>query len=163
MLIGYARVSTDDQNLALQRDALGAATCERIFEDTISGSASSRPGLDEALAFARSGDTLVVWKLDRLGRTVTGLIELVDSLPARDIQFRRLTDGIDTSSSQGRFFFHVVGAFAELERDLIRERTRAGLAAARAGGKSGGRPRAMTSAKLTSARHLLASGQAPRA
>ncbi len=158
MLVGYARVSTDDQNLDLQVDALKQAGCERLFSDQVSGAAAVKAGLDEALAYLREGDTLVVWKLDRLGRTVKGLVELVDALKARNIQFRSLTDGIDTSTPAGRFFFHMMAALAEMERDLIRERTTAGLAAARARGRKGGRKPKLDEAKLDAARKLLTAG-----
>jgi DNA invertase Pin-like site-specific DNA recombinase len=158
MLIGYARVSTDDQNLDLQRDALTAAGCERIFEDKVSGATSLKQGLQEALTFLREGDTLVVWKLDRLGRTVKGLIELVDGLKGRGVQFRSLTDGIDTSSTAGKFFFHVMAAMSEMERDLIRERTQAGLVAARARGRKGGRKTVFDGPKRDAARKLIAAG-----
>ena len=158
MLVGYARVSTDDQNLDLQVDALKKAGCERLFYDQVSGAAAAKAGLEEALAYLREGDALVVWKLDRLGRTVKGLVELVDLLKGRSIQFRSLTDGIDTSTAGGRFFFHMMAALAEMERDLIRERTTAGLAAARARGRKGGRKPKLDAAKLDAARKLLNAG-----
>jgi len=141
MYVGYARVSTDDQDLALQRDALSVAGCERLFEDTMSGAKAERPGLREALDFCRAGDTLVVWRLDRLGRSLTNLIELMKLLGARQIGFRSLSEQIDTTTSGGKLVFHIFGALAEFERELIRERTRAGLAAARARGRQGGRPK----------------------
>jgi len=140
MLIGYARVSTTDQTLALQQDALTKAGCERIFTDTASGTKTDRAGLEEALTYARSGDTLVVWRLDRLGRSLKHLIETVTRLQEAGIHFRSLQEQIDTGSSGGKLIFHVFGALAEFERDLIRERTTAGLAAARARGRVGGRP-----------------------
>lgn len=155
MLVGYARVSTDDQNLDLQTDALTGAGCGQLFTDQVSGAAADKAGLTEALAYLREGDTLVVWKLDRLGRTVKGLVELVDLLKARGIQFRSVTDGIDTSTPAGRFFFHMMAALAEMERDLIRERTNAGLAAARARGRLGGRKPKLDESKLDAARKLL--------
>ena len=158
MLIGYARVSTDEQKLDLQLDALKGAGCEKVFSDQVSGAAVAKTGLEEALVYARSGDTLVVWKLDRLGRTVKGLVELVEGLKARGVQFKSVTDGIDTSTSAGKFFFHVMAAMAEMERDLIRERTNAGLAAARARGRLGGRRPKMDAAKLDAARKLLNAG-----
>ncbi|MEY2343343.1 recombinase family protein, partial [Acidithiobacillus sp. IBUN Pt1247-S3] len=130
MLIGYARVSTQDQNLDLQREALTKAGCEKIMEDRLSGARVERPGLTQALGDLRTGDTLVVWKLDRLGRSVRNLIDLVSSLQARDVQFKSLTDAIDTGTPSGRFFFHVMASLAEMERDLTIERTRAGLEAA---------------------------------
>lgn len=159
MLIGYARVSTNDQDLALQVDALNTAGCEKVFTDKASGAKAERPGLAEALAYARAGDTLVVWKLDRLGRTVRGLIDLVLQLQAGSIGFKSLTDGIDTSTAGGRFFFHVMAAFAEMERDLIQERTRAGLQAARKAGRIGGRKPAMSDDMKAQATRLLATGQ----
>ncbi|HDG1688219.1 recombinase family protein [Kluyvera cryocrescens] len=139
MLIGYVRVSTNDQNTALQRNALECSGCELIFEDKMSGKTSDRPGLKKVLRTLGEGDTLVVWKLDRLGRSMRHLIVLVEELRDRGINFRSLTDSIDTSTPMGRFFFHVMGALAEMERELIVERTRAGLAAARAEGRIGGR------------------------
>jgi DNA invertase Pin-like site-specific DNA recombinase len=142
MLIGYARVSTTDQTLALQQDALTETGCEKIFADTASGSLADRPGLAEALTFARSGDTLVVWRLDRLGRSLRHLIDTVTTLADRGVHFCSLQEQIDTSTSGGKLVFHLFGALAEFERDLIRERTQAGLTAARARGKVGGRPRA---------------------
>jgi DNA invertase Pin-like site-specific DNA recombinase len=162
MFIGYARVSTTDQNLALQKEALEKAGCERIYEDMISGSRAERPGLTKALEMLRSGDTLVVWKLDRLGRSVKNLITLVGDINSKGIHFRSLTDSIDTSTPSGRFFFHVMASLAEMERELIVERTRAGLEVARALGRKGGRKRTMTDSKITSAKRLLASGVPPR-
>src|SRR5512135_3247749 len=136
MLVGYARVSTTDQTLALQRDALTRAGCSRIFEDTASGARTDRSGLDLALSFLRDReDTLVVWRLDRLGRSLRHLIDTVGALQERGIGFRSLQEQIDTTTSGGRLVLHVFGALAEFERDLIRERTQAGLAAARARGR----------------------------
>jgi len=149
MYIGYARVSTDDQNLALQEDALKEAGCERIFYDKISGAKSERPGLQEALGFLRDGeDVLVVWRLDRLGRSLKDLIELVNHLEERKIGFKSLQDPVDTTSPGGMLVFHIFGALAEFERNLIRERTKAGLAAARARGKKGGRRRALNEEQI---------------
>ncbi|WP_174864237.1 recombinase family protein [Comamonas jiangduensis] len=162
MLVGYARVSTEDQKLDLQLDALKSAGCVKLFSDHVSGASKLKVGLEEALAYLRPGDTLVVWKLDRLGRTVKGLIELVDELHSRNVQFRSLTDSIDTSTSAGKFFFHVMAAMAEMERDLVRERTSAGLAAARARGRMGGRKPKMDSPRLKSAQHLISSGMTPK-
>ncbi len=132
MLIGYARVSTHDQTLALQQDALTAHGCEKVFTDVVSGTKAERKGLDEAMDFLRPGDTLVVWRLDRLGRSLGHLIDAIKLLDSRGIGFRSLTEQIDTTTSGGKLIFHVFGALAEFERDLIRERTQAGLAAARA-------------------------------
>src|SRR5262252_2635760 len=140
MLIGYARVSTVEQNLALQRDALTEAGCQRIFTEQMSGVVTDRPALHDALEFARSGDTLIVWKLDRLARSMKQLIETVETLRVRGIGFRSLTEALDTTTAQGRLVFHMFGALAEFERSLIRERTQAGLAAARRLGRTGGRP-----------------------
>jgi len=148
MLIGYARVSTEDQNLDLQLDALGAAGCDRIFEDRLSGAVAQRPGLAEAIGFVRKGDTLVVWRLDRLGRSLKNLIEVVGQLEERGIGLRSLQEAIDTSSSTGRLVFQIFGALAEFERNLIRERTMAGLAAARARGRQSGRPMKLDAAKV---------------
>lgn len=158
MLIGYARVSTEDQKLDLQVDALKGAGCEKFFSDQVSGASKLKPGLEEALAYIRSGDTLVVWKLDRLGRTVKDLVDLVQTLDDKGIQFRSLTDGIDTSTTAGRFFFHVMAALAHMERELVRERTKAGLAAARARGRNGGRKSKMSDSKLAAAKQLLDTG-----
>ncbi|HEV2679546.1 MAG TPA: recombinase family protein [Rhodanobacter sp.] len=158
MLIGYARVSTLDQELAMQVDALEASGCERIFTDKASGATQDRAGLADALAFARPGDCLVVWKLDRLGRSVKGLVDMAAQLAERKVDLRSLTDGIDTKGAAGRFFFHVMAALAEMERELIRERTLAGLDAAKRAGKIGGRKRAMTPAKIDAAQRLLDGG-----
>jgi DNA invertase Pin-like site-specific DNA recombinase len=162
MLIGYARVSTADQNLALQYDALKAAGCERIFEDKISGSRAERVGLNQAMDMLRKGDTLVVWKLDRLGRSVGKLVETVEKLEKQGIDFKSLTDAIDTSTPSGRLFFHVMASLAQMERELIAERTKAGLEAARQLGRKGGRKRKMSESKLESAKKLLASGIPPK-
>lgn len=160
-LIGYARVSTQDQNLELQREALEAAGCERIYTDQLSGARADRPGLIEALDYARAGDTLVIWKLDRLGRSMPHLVEIARDLDNREIHLRSITDQIDTTTAAGWFFFHVMAALATMERDLIVERTNAGLEAARRRGRVGGRRRKMTPAKIESARTLLASGKPP--
>jgi len=161
MRIGYARVSTEDQNLTLQLDALQAGGCSRVFQDQMSGTRADRPGLLEAMSHLREGDTFVVWKLDRLGRGVKGLVDLVAELESRKVHFQSLTDQIDTSTPAGRFFFHVMASLAQMERELIVERTRAGLEAARRQGKVGGRQRLMTESKVESARKLLSSGIAP--
>jgi len=156
MIVGYARVSTQEQNLELQLDALAKAGCDRTFEDHASGAKMARPGLDDALSHLREGDVLVIWKLDRLGRTIRGLIELVGELRERGMGFRSLTEGFDTSTPGGRLIFHVFAALAEMERDLIRERTQAGLAAARARGRNGGRKPKLSGKRLAHARELLA-------
>ena len=162
MLIGYARVSTADQNPQLQLDALSRAGCEKVFLDRASGAKTDRLALKEALEFGRQGDTLVVWRLDRLARSVPDLIQIADLLQQRGIGFQSLTEAIDTTSTGGRLIFTVLGAIAQFERDLIRERTSAGLAAARARGRVGGRPRLMTEEKLKAARRLLDGGMAAR-
>jgi len=143
MLIGYARVSSDDQNLDLQLDELKKAGCKKILEDRISGARASRPGLERMLETVREGDVVVVWRLDRLGRSLKDLIELVASLETRGVGLTSLKEKIDTTSSSGRLVFHIFGALAEFERSLIRDRTSAGLAAARARGRTGGRPKAL--------------------
>ena len=158
MLIGYARVSTGDQNLDLQKNALIRAECELIFDDMASGKNAKRPGLKRAMRRLKPGDTLIVWKLDRLGRSVRDLITLVSDLQARGVHFRSLTDSIDTSTAAGRFFFHVMSALAEMERELIVERTLAGLAAARAQGRIGGRRPKMTPEVITRAGRMLDNG-----
>jgi DNA invertase Pin-like site-specific DNA recombinase len=154
MLIGYARVSTLDQTLALQQDALSTAGCQEIYTDTVSGSVTERPGLTQALSHLRAGDTLFVWRLDRLGRSLPHLIETISQLQQRGIGFRSLQEQIDTTTSGGKLVFHVFGALAEFERDLIRERTHAGLAAARARGRLFGRPKALTPRKVEQLRTL---------
>jgi Site-specific recombinases, DNA invertase Pin homologs len=164
VLIGYIRVSTIDQNLDLQRDALEGAGCERkrIYQDKLSGRTTKRPGLDEALGQLRPGDVFVIWKLDRLGRSVKGLVDFVAELESRGVQFKSLTDGIDTTTPTGRFFFHVMASLAQMERELTAERTKAGLDAARKRGRVGGRKRAMTKSKLESAKKLLKDGVPPK-
>ena len=158
MLIGYARVSTGDQSLDLQNDALKKAGCEKIFTDTISGMKSARPGLDEALSHLRKGDVLVVWKLDRLGRSLKGLLDLIDNFYQKEIQFNSISDGINTTSPMGRFFFNIMGSLAQMERELIVERTRAGLQAARNRGGVGGRKRAISKSKQEVAQKLIDGG-----
>src|SRR5512132_4451673 len=147
MLIGYARVSTTDQTLDLQKDALEKAGCVRIFTDTASGSKAERIGLEEAMSHLREGDTLVVWRLDRRGRSLKHLIESITALATRGIGFKSITEAIDTTTSGGKLIFHIFGALAEFERDIIKERTQAGLTAARARGRKGGRPKALTPKK----------------
>jgi len=144
MYIGYARVSTQEQTLALQQDALEKIGCSKIFTDTASGATAERPGLAEALAYVRAGDTLVVWRLDRLGRSLKHLIDTITDLNNRHIGFKSITENIDTTTSGGKLIFHIFGALAEFERDIIRKRTKAGLAAARARGRVGGRPKAQS-------------------
>lgn len=156
MLIGYARVSTQDQTLALQRDALLKAGCERVFEDTASGANADRRGLTEALSFMRERDMLVVWRLDRLGRSLKHLIDTIALLQEKKIGFRSLTENIDTTTQGGKLVFHIFGALAEFERELIRERTRAGLEAARARGRKGGRPTVLDEKKRKLLRQLYA-------
>ena len=147
MLVGYARVSTQDQNLELQRDALNIAGCDRIFEDKESGAKAARPGLDEALSFMRPGDTLVIWKLSRLSRSLKQLIETVQALQDRGIELRSLNESIDTATATGKLLFHIVASFAQFERDNMIENTTAGLVSARARGKNGGRPRVLDAKK----------------
>ena len=154
--IGYARVSALDQNLALQQDALKEAGCGKIFIEQMSGAVTDRPALFEALDYARSGDTLVVWKLDRLARSMKQLIETVEKLRVQGVGFRSLTEAIDTTTPQGVLVFHMFSALAEFERGLIRERTRAGLKAAKRMGRIGGRPAKLTEDDLDAARTLLA-------
>jgi DNA invertase Pin-like site-specific DNA recombinase len=154
MLIGYAQVSTHEQTLALQQDALHKAGCNKIFTDTASGAKTERKGLEEALTYVRNSDTLVVWRLDRLGRSLPHLIATMSDLEGRGIGFKSLTENIDTTTSGGKLIFHIFGALAEFERNLIRERTQAGLSAARARGKKGGRPQALTARQLGIARDL---------
>jgi len=156
MLIGYARVSTVDQNLALQRDALTEAGCAKIFIEQMSGAVADRPALHDALEFTRSGDTLIVWKLDRLARSIKQLIETIENLRVRGIGFRSLTEALDTTTAQGRLVFHMFAALAEFERSLIRERTQAGLAAARRAGRIGGRPPKLTDDDIEAAKAMLA-------
>lgn len=160
-LIGYARVSTVDQNPQLQLDALAAAGCERIFTEQASGAKADRPQLDAVLEYIRPGDVLVVWRLDRLGRSLQHLIATVTELGGRGVGFRSLTEAIDTTTAAGRLLFHVMGALAEFERELIRERTLAGLAAAAAAGRTGGRP-GLSAATVSAAQQLVDNGM-PRA
>lgn len=156
--IGYARVSTQDQTLDPQLDTLAKAGCERVFTDVTSGVKARRPGFDDLRQFLRPGDVLVVWKLDRLGRSTKQLIGLVDELTAQGVGLCSLTEQIDTTSASGTFFFQVLAAFAQMERSLVVERTNAGLAAARERGRKGGRPRKMTPKKISMARTLRDQG-----
>ncbi|MBA3468421.1 MAG: recombinase family protein [Herpetosiphonaceae bacterium] len=144
MLLGYARVSTDDQHLTLQHDALNQAGCDQLFDDYGSGATADRAGLRRLLAYARAGDTIVVWRLDRLSRSLKDLIDMVTVLEGKGIGLKSLHESIDTTSSSGKLIFHIFGALAEFERTLIRERTQAGLQAARARGRTGGRPKALS-------------------
>jgi DNA invertase Pin-like site-specific DNA recombinase len=143
MLIGYARVSTVDQNLDLQIDALKKANCEKIYHDKISGARADRPGLEKVLELSRAGDTLVIWRLDRLGRSLKDLIQISERLKEREIGLKSLQEGIDTTTSTGQLMFNLFGALAEFEKNLINERSKAGLNAARARGKLGGRPKSL--------------------
>ena len=161
MRIGYARVSTQDQRLDVQHEALTRSGCDKVFDDTMSGKVTDRPGLQKTLDILRKGDTLVVWKLDRLGRSVKQLVDLVSGFEEQGITFVSLTDSIDTSTPAGRFFFHVMASLAEMERELTVERTRAGLETARLKGRVGGRKRLMTDGKMDAARSLLAAGLPP--
>jgi DNA invertase Pin-like site-specific DNA recombinase len=155
MLIGYARVSTGEQNLDMQVDALQEAGCDKVFTDEVGGVKTERPGLQDALEYLREGDTLVVWRLDRLGRSLKDLIKKVEELQARNVGFHSLHESLDTANPSGKFQFHVFSALAEFERDLIRARTQAGLKAARARGRTGGRPREMTTEKVKMAVRLM--------
>jgi DNA invertase Pin-like site-specific DNA recombinase len=162
MLIGYARVATSEQDLAPQLEALHKAGCDRVFTDKGSGAKANRAGLADALSHARAGDVLVVWKLDRLGRTMKGLVDLAADLATKGIGLRSITDGIDTADTAGKPVFHILAAMAEMERDLNRERTTAALIVARREGRVGGRKTVMTPNRLATARQLLASGMAIR-
>ena len=158
MRIGYARISSGGQNLEGQLDALRDAGCDKIFEETASGSRSDRPVLTQALEFAREGDVLVAYRLDRIARSLPHLISVMDDLNRRGVEFHSLTENLDSSSPGGRLIFHVFGAVAQFELDLIRERTRTGLEAAKKRGRVGGRPRRMTDDKIRAAKKLLADG-----
>ncbi|MBI5141313.1 MAG: recombinase family protein [Nitrospirae bacterium] len=155
MNIGYARVSTQDQRPELQLDALAAASCEQVFHEKVSGQGKDRPELETCLKVLRKGDTLVVWRLDRLGRSLNNLVEIVHGLEQQGIGFKSLTESIDTTSAGGRLVFHIFAALAEFERNLIRERTVAGLAAARARGRKGGRKAKLTKADVRKAAAML--------
>ena len=156
MLIGYMRVSTSEQSFDLQRDALDRFGCDRVFDDVCSGRATERPGLAKALDIARDGDTLIVWKLDRIGRSLPHVVGLVGDLQKRGVGLKVLTGDVDTTTTTGRLVFGIFATLSEFERDLIHERTMAGLAAARARGRGGGRPRVMTRQKLKAAMALMA-------
>jgi len=156
MLIGYARVSTQDQNLDLQRDALEKARCEQIFTDSVSGTKARRPGLEDALSHLRTGDTLVVWRLDRLGRSLRHLIDTVTNLQEKGVGFKSLTESIDTTTSGGRLVFNIFSSLAQFETEIIKERTQAGLQAARARGRTGGRRKALTEKQVQQLKQLAA-------
>lgn len=156
--VGYGRVSTADQNAALQEDALKKAGCEKIFIETISSGKKERPQLAAVLEYVRKGDTLVVWRLDRLARSLRQLIQTVEDLDARGIGLKSITEAIDTSTPGGRLVFHIFGSIAEFERAIIRERTKAGVAAAKSRGRAGGRPPKLTGERVEHARNLLAAG-----
>jgi DNA invertase Pin-like site-specific DNA recombinase len=155
MKIGYARVSTFDQNLNLQTDALQRAGCEKVFTDTASGAKSDRKGLIEALEFCRAGDSLCVWKLDRLGRSLRHLIDTINQLQSKGVEFISLQESVDTTTSGGKLVFHVFGALAEFEREMIRERTKAGIKAARDRGSLCGRQKKLTRSQIQMARTLM--------
>jgi DNA invertase Pin-like site-specific DNA recombinase len=159
MFVGYARVSTGEQTLDLQHDALRQAGCERTYSDKISGGKADRPELAKALDQVREGDTLIVWKLDRLGRSLPHLIETVTDLQQRGVGFRSITEAMDTTTNGGKLIFHIFGALAEFERGIIRERTNAGLAAARARGRLGGRPKKLNDGKAALVRKMYESKQ----
>lgn len=161
MLIGYCRVSTNDQHLRMQEDALKHAGCDEIYTDIASGVKTKRPGLEQALDKLRKEDTLVVWKLDRLGRSIQHLIETVKSLSERKVGFKSLAENIDTTTSGGKLVFHIFGALAEFERDLIKERTQAGLKAARKRGRLGGRPSTLSASNINKLRKYYEKGELP--
>lgn len=159
MFVGYCRISTEDQSLSLQEDALNKLGCARIFSDVASGALDSRKGLREAIEFARPGDTLCVWKLDRLGRSLRHLIETINRLNERGVEFKSIQESLDTQSPSGKLLFHIMAALAEFEREIIRDRTRAGLEAARVRGRIGGRPSKLGEGQVQAARTLLADGK----
>lgn len=162
MLIGYMRISTDKQDHALQLDALKHAGCQKVFEDTMSGSRDDRPNLERAITFAREGDVLCVWRLDRLGRSLAHLIASVKTLEERKVGFRSLTESLDTTTASGRLIFHIFGALAEFELSVIRQRTKAGLEAARARGRIGGRPAKLNNESVIQARALMVNSSAAK-
>lgn len=163
MKIGYARVSTEDQNIDLQRRALEAAGCEQIFTDRVPGASEKRPGLDRALAKCTAGDVLVVWKLDRLGRSLSHLIGVIKEIGDRDVGFQSISESIDTTTAGGRLVFHMMGAIAEFERSLIAERTAAGIAAARKRGVKLGRRKVLSGSQVRHAKSLIDAGESPAA
>lgn len=162
MIIGYARISTSDQTTHLQEDSLKAAGCERIFADTMSGSTTQRPGLDQTLGTLRAGDTLVIWKLDRLGRSLRHLVELAALLRENRIELRSLTEGIDTTTPGGQLVFHIFAALAQFEREIIKERVQAGLEAAAARGRKGGRPSVVKPSTKKAIGSMIAAGLTSR-
>jgi len=155
MIIGYARVSTSEQDTSLQLDALHSAGCERIYQESKSGKTKDRPELTRCIDALREGDTLIVWRLDRLGRSLKDLVEIIAALEERNIGFKSLNEAIDTTNAGGKLIFHIFAALAEFERSLIQERTKAGLAAARARGRKGGRPKKLTSDQIRKAKAML--------
>ncbi len=155
MIIGYARVSTSEQDTSLQLDALNSSGCERIYQESKSGRTKERPELTRCIDALREGDTIIVWRLDRLGRSLKDLVEIIAGLEERNIGFRSLNEAIDTTNAGGKLIFHIFAALAEFERSLIQERTKAGLAAARARGRRGGRPRKLTSDQIRKAKAML--------
>lgn len=157
MRVGYIRVSTIDQNKSMQVDALEAAGCEKIFSDSVSGATADRPGLDELIKFVRSGDCVVVWKVDRLGRSLKDLLEIIDGLKEKNVSFVSITDGFDTNTTTGNLFFQIMAVLAEYERNLIRERTRAGLDAARARGRTGGRKKKLSTDQVSTLKKMYES------
>jgi len=163
MRIGYARVSTGEQKMDLQLDALGEAECERIYKERVSGAAKSRPELEKCIDSLRDGDTLVVWRLDRFGRSLKDLVSKMETLEDRGVDFVSLTEGIDTTTAQGKLTFHIFGALAEFERKLGRERTMAGLRAARERGRVGGRPRALSEEDIPQVQALMRNEDVPTA
>ena len=154
MIVGYVRVSTIEQNISIQEDALKSAGCRKIFYDTASGAKADRPGLGSAMDFVREGDVLAVWRLDRLGRSLVDLLMTVGKLEVRGVGLRSLTEAIDTTTPGGRLVFHIFGAMAEFERSLIRERTQAGLSSARSRGRLGGRPKILGEHEIALAKQL---------
>ena len=155
MIIGYARVSTIEQDTALQLDNLQKSGCEKIYQESVSGISKTRPELDKCLDNLRAGDTLIVWRLDRLGRSLKDLVSIITDLELRNVGFRSITEAIDTTTSSGKLVFHIFAALAEFERKLIQDRTKAGLAAARARGRNGGRPPKLSNSQIKKAKAML--------
>ena len=163
MIIGYARVSTIEQDTALQLDNLQRSGCEKIYQESVSGISKTRPELDKCLDNLRSGDTLIVWRLDRLGRSLKDLVSIITDLELRNVGFRSITEAIDTTTSGGKLVFHIFAALAEFERKLIQDRTKAGLAAARARGRKGGRPPKLSNSQIKNAKAMLLDPQMTKA